>query len=293
VACPNRCDVTPLPLDENVPILSCMDVSYAYPTGGQGLKGINLEVAKGDVIVVCGPNGAGKTTLLKLISGILLAQEGTIRLSGVPLDRKTRNEAFRHVGTLLEDPNDQLFCANVKEDVAYGPNNLRLEEREVERLVKIAMEQMEVRHLAERPIHSLSHGEMKRVGLAGLIALRPPLILLDEPTSGLDPASASHLIQLITHLNQHHGYTFIIVTHDIDMAPLLANRMVVLNEGRMAADGSVREILSDMALLEQARLEPPTLTKLFQKINGGKDASGVTPLSIDEAVAWLKSSGVP
>jgi cobalt/nickel transport system ATP-binding protein len=293
VACPNRCDVTPFPVDGNVPILSCVDASYAYPIGGKGLRNINLQVAKGDVIVVCGPNGAGKTTLLKLISGILMVQKGTILLSGVSLDRKTRNEAFRYVGTLLEDPNDQLFCAHVKEDVAYGPRNLRLEEREVDRLVKIAMEQMEVQHLAERPIHSLSHGEMKRVGLAGLIALRPPLILLDEPTSGLDPASASHLIQLIRHLNSHHGYTFIIVTHDIDMAPLLANRMVVLNGGCMAADGSVREILSDMALLEKARLEPPTLTKLFQKINEGKDASGLTPLSIDEAVTWLKSSGLP
>jgi cobalt/nickel transport system ATP-binding protein len=151
------------------------------------------------------------------------------------------------------------------------------------------MDLMEVTHLADRPIHRLSHGEMKRVGLAGLIAMRPPLILLDEPTASLDPASANHLVHLIQHLNSHHGYTPIVVTHDINLAAMIASRIIILNEGEIVADGVPRDILSNKQLLESVRLEPPILTQLFQQVFSDQSRNQQIPVTVEEAIRLLRS----
>jgi cobalt/nickel transport system ATP-binding protein len=214
---------------------------------------------------------------------------GEIFLFGNKLDAKTRKKAFRRVGLLFQDPNDQLFCTHVREDIAYGPINLGLESEEIKRLIETAMDLMEVTHLADRPIHKLSHGEMKRVGLAGLIAMRPPLILLDEPTTSLDPASASHLVNLVQHLNSHHGYTPIVVTHDINLAAVIASRIIILNDGEIVADGAPRDILANKHLLESARLEPPILTQLFQQVCMGPSLNQQIPVTVEEAVRLLRS----
>lgn len=287
-SCPNRCDVTPDYIDESAPVLSCTNISYSFGEK-QVLRGVSLTVSKGEVVVLCGPNGSGKTTLLRLFSGILTPSEGEIYLCGKRLDRQTRNEAFRYAGILFQDPNDQLFCTHVREDIAYGPTNLGLGPEEVERLVGTAMDLMEVGHLANRPIHMLSYGEMRRVGLGGLIAMRPPLVLLDEPTSSLDPASARHLVGLIKHLNEHHGYTFVIVTHDINIASLIAKRIIILDDEQIVADGSLRKILTDEKLLENSRLEPPILTKLFQKIMNEQSSENGIPITVEEAANILNS----
>ncbi|MFZ3046584.1 MAG: AAA family ATPase [Desulfatirhabdiaceae bacterium] len=187
----------------------------------------------------------------------------------------------------FQDPNDQLFCTHVQEDIAYGPTNLGLDADEVNGRVAAAMDLMEVSHLANRPIHRLSHGEMRRVGLAGVIAMQPPLILLDEPTASLDPASTQHLIRLIRHLNSHHGYTLIMVTHDINVASMIATRVIILDQGTIVADGTPRAILTDRSLLERSRLEPPLLTRLFQELDQGIPNSAPIPLTIDEALERL------
>jgi cobalt/nickel transport system ATP-binding protein len=286
-SCPNQCDVTPLYTEDEVSVLSCQQVSHSYK-GDRSLKDISLTLSKGEVMVLCGPNGAGKTTLLKLFAGILRPESGEIKLFGRTLDRKARKEAFRQVAFMFQDPNDQLFCTHVREDIAYGPKNLGLELSEIDRLVETAMDLMEVSHLAHRPIHRLSHGEMKRVGLAGLIAMRPPLILMDEPTASLDPASANHLADLIRHLNSHHGYTLVMVTHNINVAAAIAKRIVILNHGRIVADGTPREILTDRDLLETARLEPPILTRLFQELFADSNNKQQIPVTIDEAIEALR-----
>lgn len=287
-ACPNSCDVTPDYLDKSVPILSCSNLSYSF-LNSRALTKTSLTVQKGEVVVLCGPNGAGKTTLLRLFSGILTPSEGEIFLCGQQLDKKTRNEAFRYVGILFQDPNEQLFCTHVREDIAYGPTNIGLETDDVEHLVETAMNLMEVTHLADRPIHMLSHGEMRRVGLAGLIAMRPPLILLDEPTANLDPASTQQFVRLLKHLNEHHGYTFVVVTHNINLASLIAKRIIILNEGRIIADGTLKKILTDEKLLERARLEPPLLTRLFQRITEDTLSENDIPITIEEAGFILNS----
>jgi energy-coupling factor transporter ATP-binding protein EcfA2 len=245
-------------------------------------------VKKGETVVICGPNGAGKTTLLRLAAGLLAPRKGSISICGRTLDRMVRREIFRQVGIMAQDPNDQLFCPYVEEDVAYGPTNLGLTSAEIQARVMTAMELTEVSYLAKRPIHTLSHGEMKRVGLAGIIAMQPPLILLDEPTAGLDPASAQHLVELIQHLNQDHGYTIVIVTHDIDIAAQVANRIIILKNGLIRADGKSKEILTDQSLLVASRLKPPILTQLFQRLDPGDGTQEDIPVTIEEAVALLQ-----
>ena len=287
LSCPNRCDITPAYEDKAAAVLACDNISYAY--GPQrSLSKVSFSVQKGEAVVICGPNGAGKTTLLRLVAGLLVPYKGRISICGRILDGNVRKEVFRQVGIMAQDPNNQLFCPYVYEDVAYGPTNLGLSPTEIEERVTNAMELMEVSYLAKRPIHTLSHGEMKRVGLAGIIAMQPPLILLDEPTAGLDPASARHLVKLIKHLNRYHGYTVVMVTHDIDIAAQVANRIIILKNGVICADGPVKDILTDQPLLMASRLEPPILTQLFQRLDdNGLTQKGI-PVTIEEAVALLQ-----
>jgi cobalt/nickel transport system ATP-binding protein len=257
--------------------------SYA---GKTAVEDLSFSVDRGEIFGLIGPNGAGKTTLLRLASGILIPDGGRIQLGEAKLDRRSRKHAFRQMGFLTQDPNDQLFCTHVDEDVAYGPTQLGLDPETIRRRVETAMTLMEVTHLSSRPIHTLSYGEMKRVGLAGIIAMQPPLILMDEPTAGLDPASAKHLTSLIRHLNDHHGYTLVMVTHDINMAVQIAKRIVIMDDGRLTADGRPGDILRDEALLKRSRLEPPILTCLFRRIErDGLYTGGPIPVTIEEAAA--------
>lgn len=284
--CPNQCDVTPEYRDPGAPVVRCANLTHAYGNVAT-LRQLSFTVPKNEVVVLCGPNGAGKTTLLKLLSGILLPTGGEIFLEGERLDRQMRKNVFRHVGYLCQDPNDQLFCTHVREDVSYGPENLNLPPKIVRQLADTAMELMEVADLADRPIHRLSYGQMKRVGLAGLIAMKPPMLLLDEPSANLDPASTQQLIHHLQHLNKHHGYTLIIVTHNMDLAARIADRIIVLDEGAIAADGTAREILTDENLLKKSRLEPPILTRMFQRLLGDPVDPTEIPLTIDEALSFL------
>jgi cobalt/nickel transport system ATP-binding protein len=287
--CPNQCDVTPEYKDTSVPVVNCSNLTHAYGTVTT-LRDISFSVEKKEVVVLCGPNGAGKTTLLKLLSGILSPSGGEIYLEGELLERQMRKNIFRHVGFLCQDPNDQLFCTHVREDVSYGPENLNLPPETVRQLADTAMELMEVSDLADRPIHRLSYGQMKRVGLAGLIAMKPPLLLLDEPSANLDPASTHQLIHHLRHLNKHHGYTFVIVTHDMNLAAQIAERIIVLDKGKIVADGKAREILTDGNLLKKSRLEPPILTRMFQRLLSDPVGRNKIPLTIDEALFFLNDT---
>ena len=221
------------------------------------------------------------------MAGVLKPLSGEIRLLGMPLDKARRNEAFRYVGLLFQDPNDQVFCTHVQEDVAYGPRNLGLDASTVTTLVTAAMALVEITHLAQRSVHQLSFGEMKRIGLAGLIAMRQPLMLLDEPTAYLDPAASQQVMQMVQRLNTEYGYTFIIVTHDMELAAELATRILVMQNGKIVADGKPREILANQDLLRSARLEPPTLTKVFSEMSAS-DRGAEVPITVAEARALLK-----
>jgi len=269
-------------------VLESRNLCFAYKRdAAHEIDNLTLSVACGEVVVLCGPNGCGKSTFLKLVAGVLKPLSGEVRLAGTPLDRGRRNEAFRHVGLLFQDPNDQVFCTHVREDVTYGPRNLGLDDQSVDGVVTAAMALAEISHLAERSVHQLSFGEMKRIGLAGLIAMRQPLMLLDEPSAYLDPAATTQLLHIIKRLNAEYGYTFIVVTHDMELAAEIATRVAVMQSGKIIADGRPRDILTDLELLASARLEAPMLTKVFSDLNWTGAEGADIPLTLAEAKSLL------
>jgi cobalt/nickel transport system ATP-binding protein len=256
------------------------------PTCALGPTALPFGIQPGESVALLGPNGCGKTTLLKLVTGLLQPDAGEIHLGGQLLTKKLAREIFRTVGFLFQESQDQLFNNFVSEDVAYGLQRLGLPPAEVEERVSLALHLTEAQHLARRPIHHLSGGEMKRVALAGLIAMRSPLLILDEPQNALDPASSEHLIELVEHLHQDHGYAFLTVTHKMDYVPRLASRVIVMDQGHLLADGPVRQVLTDVKLLERARLAAPSITRYFyERAQQQGQAPTDLPLTVEEALS--------
>lgn len=268
-------------------VLEAKELHFRYTDGTDAVAGVSFRIMPGETVALCGHNGSGKTTLMKLLAGLLKPAKGRVRVAGVELDNKSAREVFRTVGLLFQDPQDQLFCNSVGEDVAYGPRNLGLSEAEVSERVALALNITEVQHLEHRPIHHLSGGEMKRVALSGIVAMQNRVLILDEPFDGLDPASTDRLVTLIRHLADDHGYTMLMATHQMSLVPEVANRMLVMQGGHLIADGPVRELLTNVPLLEQARLQPPDITRFFYKkalLENRKPER--LPLTLDEALQW-------
>jgi cobalt/nickel transport system ATP-binding protein len=287
--CPRPDDETeaasslPAPVGETV--MEVEDLHFSYTRDVTAIADVAFKVMSGESIALCGHNGSGKTTLMKLLAGLLKPSQGSVRVAGIHVGAKSAGEIFRTVGLLFQDSQDQLFCTTVGDDVAYGPRNLGLSEAEIRKRVTRALDIVEARHLEHRPIHHLSGGEMKRVALAGLIAMHTPVFIMDEPFNGLDPSSTARLVSLIRHLATVHGYTILITTHQMNLVPEVADRMLIMREGRLVADGPVRELLTDIPLLEQARLQPPNITKYFyQQALREKREPGRLPLTLDEAL---------
>jgi cobalt ECF transporter T component CbiQ len=279
--CPEDCDVTPEGAPTSGELLVCEDLHYSYEGDIEAVRGVGFAIQPGEAVALCGPNGSGKTTLLSLLTGLLRPERGSVRLRGEPLTPAAARRVHHSVGLLFQDSQDQLFSSFVGEDVAFGLRNLGLPEAQVKARVHEALALCEVEHLVHRPIHQLSGGEMKRVALAGILAMRPPLLILDEPTSGLDPAAAEHLERLLVHLNRDHGYAILVVSHQMERVPRLAQRVLVVADGRLLADGPVRSVLTDLPLLGRARLRAPSITRYFHERGV---VGGDLPLTVKEAL---------
>lgn len=229
------------------------DVRFAYPDGTRALDGVSFELTHGESVAVVGANGAGKSTLLQLLNGILTADSGRIVVGDLPVGRGTLAHVRRTVGTVFQDPDDQLFMPTVFEDVAFGPLNLGMPEAECRQRVQSCLEQVGAWHLRDRPPHRLSGGEKRRVAVAAVLAMSPSILLLDEPTTGLDSRGRRQVIELL----RGFTHTKLIVTHDLDVAIELCPRTIILHEGAVAADGLSLTVLSDDALLARCGLEVP------------------------------------
>ncbi|MEM9034477.1 MAG: ABC transporter ATP-binding protein [Actinomycetota bacterium] len=235
------------------PALQVEDLSFSYPDGNRVLEGLSVSAAAGDRIALLGPNGAGKTTLLLHLNGILELQSGSIAVDGLPVDTHNLAEIRRRVGMVFQDADDQLFMPSVREDVAFGPANLGLDADARAERTDAALEAVGASSLADRVPHHLSGGEKRRVALATVLAMEPSVLVLDEPTAGLDPAGRRELIDLLASLPQ----TQLVVTHDLPFALELCPRSIVVDGGRVVADGPTAELLLDRELLARHRLELP------------------------------------
>jgi cobalt/nickel transport system ATP-binding protein len=232
-------------------------VRYRYNGRQPALDGVDLDIEYGERVALLGANGSGKSTLLKLLDGIIAPSGGSLRALGRDVHAVAAGEdAFqfhRAVGLVFQDPDIQLFSATVFDDVAFGPLQLGLSSDEVRARVDTAMLQMDIVDLAARAPFELSGGEKKRAAIASVLSLEPSVLLLDEPTAALDPRTKWVLVNLIRRLGEDH--TIITATHELDIVPLIANRVVVLGENRrVLASGTPEAILEDRALLIRANL---------------------------------------
>ena len=244
-------------------ILSAQGLRFTYPGGIRALDGLDLDVPAGGRLAILGPNGAGKTTLLMHLNGTLRPDEGEIRLDGgsVAYDRRSLMRWRATVGLVLQDPDDQLFAGTVYQDVSFGPLNLGLGEGEVRDRVDEALAAMRIDGLARRPIHMLSFGQKKRVAIAGVLAMKPKVLVLDEPTGGLDPHGVAHLLAALGHLVET-GTTIVYATHDVDLACAWSDTAAVFAEGKVVGCGRPEEVLADGELLRRAHLRLPLTLEL-------------------------------
>ncbi|WP_127480107.1 energy-coupling factor ABC transporter ATP-binding protein [Nocardioides pantholopis] len=235
------------------PTLDVRGLAYAYPDGRQALYGVDLQVRRGERVALLGPNGAGKTTLVLHLNGILAAGAGTVTVGGLPVVRENLREIRQRVGIVFQDPDDQLFMATVRQDVAFGPANQGIRGAELEHRVLAALEQVGMAEHADLPPHHLSFGQRRRVAVATVLVMEPEILVLDEPSSNLDPASRRELADILRSLD----VTVLMVTHDLPYALELCSRSVVLADGVVVADGATYDLLTDEELMRSHRLELP------------------------------------
>jgi cobalt/nickel transport system ATP-binding protein len=235
-------------------VIEVHGLTFTYPSGRRALADVSFSVAAGESVGLVGPNGAGKTTLFLCLSGVLPVKAGTIRLAGLdPAVAADRRLLPAHIGIIFQDSDDQLFHTTVLDDVAFGPLNLGLSEREARARVAEALAQVGARGLEQRVPQHLSGGEKRRVALAGVLAMRPEILLLDEPSMYLDPRGRRELIGLLPELPGSR----IIAAHDLELILETCPRVLLLDGGRLVAGGAARDLLADAALMEAHGLEVP------------------------------------
>ncbi len=240
----------------NHPSLEIKQLAFAYPDGNQALFGVDLQIAKGERVALLGPNGAGKTTLVMHLNGIHPAQHGEVLIAGekINIENKTALKRIRsQVGIVFQDPDDQLFMPTVREDVGFGPYNLGLRGAELDQAINNALALVGMLDFIDRAPHHLSFGQRRRIAVAGVLAMKPEILVLDEPSSNLDPASRRELAEILKNLN----ITLLMVTHDLPYALELCPRSLILSSGKIVEDRNTRELLKDEQTLEKYRLELP------------------------------------
>lgn len=254
-------------------ILEARDLHYKYPDGTHALKGISLQVKRGQTTAVLGGNGAGKSTLFLSFNGILKPSGGKILFDGQQLDYSHKGLlALRsRVGIVFQDPDSQLFSASVVQDVSFGVMNMKLPEQQVREKVAAAMTRTGITHLKDKPTHCLSFGQKKRVAIAGVLAMEPDVLILDEPTAGLDPLGVSEIMKLLKQTQQTLGITVIIATHDIDMVPLYCEHAYVMHEGEMIMTGTPKEIFARKDVLRKVNLRLPRIGHLMEILEDKDD----------------------
>ncbi len=228
-------------------------VEYAYPGGGPVLSGIDLSIQSGERVAVLGPNGAGKTTLVLHLNGILSPDAGRVRIGGLEVSRRSLREVRRRVGVVFQDPDDQLFMPTVGADVAFGPSNLGVTGDDLAERVRSALTAVGMAAAVGEAPHRLSLGQRRRVAVATVLAMGPEVLVLDEPTANLDPRARRELSGVLASL----AVTTVVVTHDLPYALELCERAVILDGGRIVADGPTPALLADGDLLAAHDLELP------------------------------------
>jgi len=234
-------------------------LSYTYPDGNScagarsALENIDFTIHHGQSVGILGSNGAGKSTLLLLLMGVMQPTAGEILVGDVKLTPKTVADIRKRLGLVFQNPDDQLFMNTIYDDVAFGPRNMNLDEELVDKRVTEALEKVDILHLKDRAPYRCSGGEKRAASIASVLSMQPDVLILDEPTANLDPKARRQAIELL----RGFAHTKLIATHDIDMVYDICERTIILQDGRIMADGSTRDIVMDAALMDMYGLEIP------------------------------------
>lgn len=273
-------------------VLEFKDYSFTYTgTNRPALQEVNLKIERGEVVIVAGPSGCGKSTLLRSINGLIPhmytgERKGEVFVDGIDVSKVSIGELAKKVGYVFQNPENQIFMFSVERDVAFGLENLGLARDEIKRRVDMALELLNIKSLALRAPHELSDGQKQRVAIAGVLAMKPEILILDEPTSLLDPYTARELIDIVKQLRDRLGITVIIVEHRLDLLVKIASRVVVMNEGRVVADGEPKKVLSEKeAMLVGVAI--PSATRLHMLLSGEGIDLGETTLSVDDLASKI------
>ena len=270
-------------------ILELTDISYRYPNGPAALDKVSLRLRQGEKIALVGPNGAGKSTLLRMLNGMLRPDSGTVRFQGKPVSytRNALKTLRRKVGFVFQNPDHQIIAPTVFQDVAFGPANLDYTPEEMKCAVETALSYVGLSAFGKRPPHQLSGGEKKKVAMAGVLAMEPDVLVFDEPTSGLDPESARTIMDLLDELH-HAGKSIIISTHDVELAYTWADRIIIMQQGRILIASRPEDAFSDKGVLAEAQLSQPLLVELYEALCELEMVPSTTmPHSVLDVVAML------
>jgi biotin transport system ATP-binding protein len=225
-------------------MIEIQNLHHHYPDGTHALKGIDLTISEGEFLLICGPNGSGKTTLIRLICGLFKPTAGSIRINGLS-DPHTSREIRHLVGMVFQDPDSQIVGETVREDVAFGPENLGLSPEEIIKRVDWALKVMGLENISEKPCYLLSGGEKRRLSIAGILAMKPQVILFDEPFSHLDYPGIQEVLK---HMVQFHreGHTLVVATHDVEKVISHVNRIAIIHDGKLKGAGLPEELISEL-----------------------------------------------
>jgi energy-coupling factor transporter ATP-binding protein EcfA2 len=268
-------------MDES-PLITCEHLSFQYPNGVVALREINVLIYPGDYIAFVGQNGSGKTTLVKHFNGLLKPTQGTVKVFGEDTRDKKVSGLSRKVGYVFQNPDDMLFCSTVAEEIAYGPKMLGFKEAEIKENVERILHELGLADKREVHPFALSLGDRQRVAVACALSLSPEVFIFDEPTTGQDYFGGKSIMSLIDKLHAG-GKTVVIITHDMPLVAEHAHRVVVMNQGQVAMDGTPLEVFSQASQLRQLSLRPPQVTILAQSL-GLKDR---TILNVQQMYDWL------
>jgi len=246
-------------------MIKTVDVHFTYPSGVKALQGISIEIMDGEFVAIMGENGAGKTTLVKHFNGLLKPTKGDVFVDGRNTKELSVAELSRKVGLVFQNPDHQLFCESVENEVAFGMRNFGLDETTISKRVEWALNFLGLARYRKASPFMLSGGERKRVVLSSVLAWDPKIVILDEPTIGQDFRQKEKLLHFIRQLNAQ-GKTVIIVTHDVEFVVDCNPRVVLMSHGRVVKDGAARDVLTDEMAVKRASLILPQITKLFREL---------------------------
>lgn len=240
------------------------NLTYQYPDSTKAVDQVSFQIPVGKKVAILGPNGAGKSTLLHHLNGIKTPSDGSIRIMGTLLTKKTVRSIRRQVGIVFQDPDDQVFSSTVWEDVQFGPRNLKMPEDEIEGICQVALGSVGMLEYKDKPPYHLSFGQKKRVAIAGILAMKPDIVILDEPMSYLDPQGQDEVASLLQGLN-YMGKTIIVSTHDVDFASSWADIIMIMKEGKLLTMGGT-ELLVEEKWIKEANLHLPRYARMFRML---------------------------